>query len=97
MEKFEIKGNALVASGELGSSDFAAFERCWRDCLAQTRGELLVDFSQVGYMTSAYLGALLELIQSLAERGRGMKLKASPVVDHLLQLTGLNDAIRMVE
>ena len=96
MGKFEIIGNALVAFGELGSSDFAAFERCWKDCLAQTRGELLVDFSEVGYMTSAYLGALLELVHSLAERGRGMKLRASPVVTQLLQLTGLNDAIRIV-
>ncbi len=96
MEKFEIKDNTLVAFGDLGASDFAAFERCWNDCLAQTQGELLVDFSEVGYMTSAYLGALLELVHSLAERGRGMKVKTSPVVKQLLQLTGLSDAIRMV-
>lgn len=97
MGKIAITGDKLAAFGSLGYPEFAAFERLCKDCLTETQGDLLVDFSEVEHMTSAYLGALLELMHSLAERGRGMKVKASPVVRQVMQLTGLSDTITMVE
>ncbi len=96
MEAIGIEDNRLVASGTLGYAEFAAFERCCKDCLTETQGELLVDLSQVEHMTSAYLGALLELMHSLSERGRGMKVDPSPVVRQIMQLTGIIDTISTV-
>ena len=97
MEAIKIEDNKLVAFGRLGYSEFAAFERLCRDCLTETEGDLLVDFSEVEQMTSAYIGGLLELMYTLVERGRGMKIRASPVVKRLLQLTGLDDTVPVIE
>ncbi len=96
MASFEIKGSTLLASGSLGYSDFPEFERCYKQCLKETEGDLLVDMSDVERMSSAYMGALLELAHSLIERGRGMKLKASPAVKRLVDLTGLADTLSMI-
>ena len=97
MGEFTVEGNTLRAAGDLDTKDLAAFARAADALVEATEGEIALDFSEVVYMPSSFLGELMSLRGRLAKEGRGFRLRASPVVRQLLVLTGMISSIRLEE
>ena len=97
MATFATEGNTLSAAGELETGDLAAFEQAANVVMAAGGGDILLDFSEVAYMPSSFLGVLMSLRSRLAKDGRSFSLRPSPVVRQLLTLTGTISAITLVD
>jgi len=97
MNKFTTEGNTLFASGDLDTRDIGAFEQAANALLAETEGVILLDFTEVEYMPSSFLGMLMSFRGRLAKEGRGFRLRPSPVVRQLLTLTGVISSITLDE
>jgi anti-anti-sigma factor len=85
----------VVASGELDMA--AAFQlESGLDPLLEDRAveAVQLDLSEVGFVDSAGLGALLALRERAQDRGIALRIsRASDPVRRLLDLTGLGDAL----
>ncbi len=95
MDKFTFDGAKLSVVGELDAHDLVEFEEVCDRLAALDEDRVLLDLSGVEYMSSAFLGVLLSLRHQLAEGGKSLVLRPSPIVRHLLELTGMNETIVM--
>ena len=95
--KFAVQDKRLMAKGELDTRDLAEFERTASELLGSTQGEIVLDFAEVDYMSSSFVGELMSLRSKLAAQGRGFVLKPSPVVRQLLELTGLSSKMILID
>ena len=93
--EFTIDGEALRVVGDLEMEDLSAFGSTTEQLIASTKGDILLDFSQVELMPSSFIGELMSLRSRLAKEGRAFTLKPSPVVRQLLQLTGMTSTINL--
>jgi len=90
MGKFTVDGQTLKGSGALDTRHIAEFDSAARELVDSTDTDVTVDFTEVQYMTSAFLGLLMSLRSELAEQKRGIVMRASPTVKNLLRMTGLD-------
>jgi anti-anti-sigma factor len=97
MVKFQVQGAELWAVGELELSDLAEFESACNYVLSRTTGDFLLDLSAVDHIASVYLNVLASLRRRVAEGGRRLVLRPSPVVRQLLEMTGASEAFPMTE
>lgn len=95
MGKFMFDGTRLSVLGELDANDLIEFEGVCDRLVDLNEARVLLDLSGVEFMSSAFLGVLLSLRRRLAESGKSLVVKPSPVVRQLLDLTGTSGAIIM--
>jgi len=85
----------VVAAGELDMAAAFQLESGVDPLLAEDAVESVqLDLSEVGFVDSAGLGALLALRERAQDRGIALEIaQASDPVRRLLELTGLGDAL----
>ena len=89
MASFNLSGDRLTASGIL-DADAQDQLRCNCEKLLAGDAEVVtVDLSEVDVITSVCVGTLVALWIDLRSAGRRAKLKASPGVRKVLEMTGL--------
>lgn len=91
---FEISGHTLTAHGELGPDNEEAFQKALQDLLANVEAEdaqqLVIDLSDVHYMSSGYVGPIALLMVDARKKGRPVTVLARPKAAHLLRIGGLD-------
>jgi len=87
----ESSGRATVRiAGEVDISSSAQLRQALETSLAEPCRELLLDLSNVGFMDSSGLHALVETTQAFRARGGSVKLQnPSRAVCRLLEITGI--------
>ncbi len=95
MNKFTFDGAKVSVVGELDAHDLIEFEEVCNRLTGVDEARVLLDLSGVEYMSSAFLGVLMSLRHQLAENGKSLVLRPSPIVRRLLDLTGMSQAIVM--
>ena len=88
----EREGRTVAtASGEIDAASADTFERGVRPAIAES-ADLLLDLSEVSFMDSSGLRALMGLHAEVTQRGGHIELVGtSSVVDRLLSVTGLDE------
>ncbi len=76
--------SVIKPDGALTEADASLFCSRLREAIGDSKGRLVLDASEISYVDSAGLEALLEISESLAETGRVFKL------------TGANETLREV-
>lgn len=87
---FEIEGNTLRVSGELGVDEERAFEQALRTLLATSYAALVVDLSGVKYASSGYVRHIAMAIMEAKRKNRTITLRASRRIARLLQIGGVD-------
>ena len=97
----EQRGPVTVARlrGEVDMSNARMVERRLRDLAQEGPGGLVVEVTDVGYLDSAWFGALHALVTALGREGRAVRLvcaRAAPV-RRLLELSGIEHLLPLDE
>ena len=83
---------ALV--GEIDAASALALQSRLSDVIEATTGEVVVNMSDISFIDSIGLRALLAIRRSLSEQGRSLVLRElSKPIRRLLDLTGLSPAL----
>ena len=97
--KIQSQGNVLTVSGitELNATNAGGFRDQIRAEMVETRNNIDIDLSQVQFMDSAGLGALVALRKTAVERnGKVRLLNPAPHVQQVLELTRLHRVFEIV-
>ncbi|MFB6633614.1 STAS domain-containing protein [Streptomyces sp. NPDC056362] len=89
----EERGVVLVLRGELDFDSMVQLDEAGQEMLAQGRGggPVVADCAAMAFCDSSGIGALLRLMQPLAEQGRVLRLAGVPApVARLFAITGLD-------
>lgn len=97
MAEFSTDGSTFKISGELDTKDLEPFEEAVGAFLDSTTGDVLFDFSGVDFMASAFLGVLVPLKRRVTASRRGFKVRPSPIVRQLMELTGVAAMMDLVD
>ena len=89
MASFSFSGDRLTASGILDADAQDQLSINCEKLLAGDAEAVTVDLSEVDVITSVCVGTLVALWIDLRSAGRRVKLKASPGVRKVLDMTGL--------
>jgi anti-sigma B factor antagonist len=82
----------VVVGGEIDTATSSELERRLMGALDGADGDLALDLSEVGFLDSSGLRTLLVAQQAVAATGHRVVLVGStPMVDRLLEVTGLRD------
>ncbi len=91
---FEVSGHTLTVHGELGPDNEEAFQEALQELLAAVEAEgaqqLVIDLSDVEYMSSGYVGPIALLMVDARKKGRPVTVLARPKAAQLLHLGGLD-------
>ncbi len=97
--KMDIEGDTLRISGvrELGAANANAFRDWVREAMMEGHPSVDIDLSQATFVDSCGLGALLSLHKA-ASRKKGVLrlLNPQPSVQQILELTRVNDILKIV-
>jgi anti-anti-sigma factor len=84
----------VLIRGRLGHSTAGEFGAAVRRVAASSAGRLVVDFTDVGYVSSAGVAVLAALTDELKGAGRQLTVRApAPPARLALELAGLSDLI----
>ncbi len=87
---FEITGGTLCVTGDLGSEAERAFEEVL-DLLVETgEAPLVVDLSDVRYLSSSYVRHIAKAMMEAKEKNLSMTVRAGRRVARLLSMGGLH-------
>ena len=95
----QSQGNALIVSGvtELNATNAGSFRDQIRAALVEARNNIDIDLSQVQFVDSAGLGALVALRKTAAERnGKVRLINPAAHVQQVLELTRLHRVFEIV-
>ena len=99
--KHTEKGIEAAVSGRLDRNDAQVFTVEMETAISEWGGEgrsLVVDLSNVEYLSSAGLGALARLFRTAKTVGMGMSIRCRrPEILSLIQLAGLDRLIDIIE
>ncbi len=88
-----LDGNRLVVRGELGPHDEKRYADALYAYLTSGGKEWVLDFTDLDYMSSAYVGSTA-LFSRVARQGGGtMVILANKKVAHILALAGLDKIV----
>ena len=97
--KIKAEGDTLQISGmnELGSSNAPWFRDQVRKALGDQERNIEIDFSQVVFLDSSGLGALIALHKTaLSRNGRLRLLNPAPQARQILELTRMNRVFEII-
>jgi anti-anti-sigma factor len=87
-------GSIVLIRGRLGHSTAAQFGAAVRRLAASGPGPVVVDFTEVGYVSSAGVAVLASLTDELKEAGRQLIVRSpAPPARLALELAGLSELI----
>ncbi len=86
---FELDGERLAVSGRLDSDAEQELKNQLAALMLTGAEKVTIDLSQVEYIISACIGAIVALWIDLCAAGRKIKLDASPEVQKVLDSAGL--------
>ena len=90
-ERYEDQATVFSLDGRLDASTAGQFRDRVKELLAKERSHLVVDLSEVGFVDSSGLGALLSALKALTQKGGDLKLCCLiPEVKSLFELTRLH-------
>jgi anti-anti-sigma factor len=88
----------LKPSGALADSDASALRLAAEEAQRRCAGRIVLDASQIAFVDSLGLEALLDVTELLAKAGRSLKIcGANATVRQVLQLTGMAGAFEFYE
>ena len=93
LEVVEIKGPALLlqARGRINSRTALAFETAAKRAFAGTDQDVIIDASQVTYLSTAGLRAFLRLWQQLRKENRSLHVcSLKPHIQHVFKIIGFD-------
>jgi len=86
----------IEVQGEVDAHTSGDLDKALGDLLAQKQSRLVLDFSQVGYVSSAGLRALLRAQQKTRKLGGEVRLFGlSPFVRQVFELAGFDRLLRI--
>ena len=88
--QFNIKGNRLVVTGELGPEDEKAYSEALFTLLKSGFDEMEIDFRGLHEMSSAYIGSTCLLTLVANQRKRKLSILASREIARVLEMSGLD-------
>lgn len=88
----------LRPRGPVVGTDAKTLSRRAREVFKETRGRFVLDASEIAFVDSLGLEALLEVTQMLAPSGQSLKLcQTNETVREALNLTGISDEFEHYE
>ena len=93
MADCQIEGSTLTVRGDLMDEFAEGFRRATLELLEAPGDELVLDMAGVGYMRSYHVGILVALHADALEKGKSVKVFASPKVGELLALFDLDEVL----
>ena len=90
---FVVKGNRLVANGDLYWESHDAFSEKCQELLETESADIEVDLSRVNFMFSTYIGILGNLCLDAAERNKKLAVKVSPKTEWVFNLASFRQMI----
>jgi anti-anti-sigma factor len=85
----DVEESTLRASGVLGLEDEGRFEEALRRLEECPAGELVIDLSDVDFVSSSYVRHMARVMVDAARAGRKVVVRARARVARLLRLAGL--------
>ena len=85
-----LEGNRLTVRGEIVPRMEAQFAEALSELLKSDQKELVIDLTDLDYLSSGYVGAMCLLVHMATQAKRSVVVIASPEVGHMLTLTGLD-------
>lgn len=92
----EIAGSALLlkARGHINTQSVALFETSTRQSIASNDAHVIIDVSEITYLSSAGLRAFLRLSRELSDSGRELALCGlQPYINQVFELLGFHKVI----
>ena len=90
MSDFELDGNRLKVSGDLEAMQETELREHCATLFLEAGETVRIDLTQVESISSVCIGALVTLWIDLCAAGRRIELKASPAVEKVLNMAGLD-------
>lgn len=88
-EKALDKIPIIEAVGQIDMSNCHMLSDAISDQIGRGQAKIVIDFTQLSYIDSSCLGALLGGLERAKERGGNLSIVGNPLVDRVLTLTGL--------
>ncbi len=92
----EVSGGTLLVRGDLGIDEEETFSEAARELVATEQEELLIDISDVRYISSIFVRDIALAMLNADEQGRSLSVRANDRVAHILSLGGV-DSLGKVE
>jgi anti-anti-sigma factor len=97
MANVKAENGRLAASGDFSADAETGFDRACQELLAGKEKHLLVDLTEVTYLSSTYVGLLAEMCLGAKNQGKAVKVRAKPKLAALLRDAGLSTAAAIEE
>ena len=88
--EFVLEGNRLTVRGEIVPEKEAQYGEALSKLLRTELKELVIDLTDLDYLSSGYVGALCLLVHAATQANRSVLVMASPSVGRILTMTGLD-------
>jgi anti-anti-sigma factor len=94
---YEIVGGVLKVAGPVGYDLDSRFADYCEQLLKSAGADLVVDLSEVSYLSSTYLGVIAPLFPRAADAGKTVLVRANAKVARVLRLAGFDRLGRLEE
>jgi anti-anti-sigma factor len=94
---FEITGDVLKVSGEIGLTEERSFELAVKDLMIVDHGRCVIDLTDVTYMNSSSIRIVAEALARANKRGVEIKVIAPKKVLRLFELVGVDKLGTFIE
>jgi anti-anti-sigma regulatory factor len=92
----KVTGGALQVQGDLGFDEEKPFSTALQELMATEYTELVIDLSDVRYLSSLYAGEIALMLVRAGEQDRPTTVRVTDKVAHILLLCGI-DTLGKVE
>ncbi len=86
----EVSGGTLLVRGDLGIDEEKAFSDAARELLATGEGEVLIDISDVRYISSIFVRDIALAMLNADEQSCSLTVRTNDKVAHILSLGGVD-------
>lgn len=96
-QEFE-QHNLLKIEGEIDASSSIFLDEAIRDMISSDKNSLLIDLTNLNYISSAGLGVFMSYIEEVAHKQKKMILFGlNPKVFRVFQILGLHELLTIVD
>ena len=95
MDNFEIRENVLFANIDLYWENHAQFREKCEELLKKDYEEVILDFTDVSFIFSAYMGTIGHLLADTANLNKRLTIRISENMTWLFELVGFEKMINI--
>ncbi len=86
----EVQNSVMIVKGTLNSTHLGSFSGCLTELVKEKMNNITIDFTRCRYLSSMFIGYLVDAILKAQEDGKQVDVYVSPEIGRFLRMAQLH-------